>query len=317
LKKKICFFHLFRHFNGNGHTFFRAIILNSSYWIMFTTFSFKPSKVRRNAAVIFLILCSAGPILRAQTPAPAGGKSSYSARLMNIEAASNEIFRFNTTLHNAETKSKVMELKATLPIGWMISYKVEGNQVTSLAMDPGKTQDISIEINASANASPGKYKIPVKAISGTDTLSLNLEAVVKGSYGITLSSPSGRLSAELNSGSHEEIQLVLKNSGTLPLKDIDLTSQLPTNWEATFEPAKVSNLEPGKSQDIKLSLKVPDKTIAGDYAATFTASNPNGNAPAVFRIIVKTSLLSGWIGILVILLSIGLVYYLIRKYGRR
>ena len=184
-------------------------------------------------------------------------------------------------------------------------------------MDAGKTQDISIEINAAANAGPGKYKIPVKAVSAQDTLALKLEAVVKGSYGLTLTTPSGRLSEELTSGSHQDIQLIVKNAGTLPLNDIDLSSQLPANWEASFEPSKISRLEPGKSQELKARLKVPDKTIAGDYAATFTASNPNSNAPAAFRMIVKTSLLSGWIGIMVILLSVGLVYYLIRKYGRR
>lgn len=236
---------------------------------------------------------------------------------MNIEAATNEAFRYSTTLHNGDGKSKVVDLKAELPIGWMISYKVDGSQVTSVAMDAGKTQDIFIEINATPSADPGKHKIPVKAMSGLDTLVLNLEAVVKGSYGITLSTPTGRLSEELTSGSHQDIQLVVKNSGTLPLTDIDFSSQLPANWETLFEPSKITRLEPGKSQDLKVKLKVPDKTIAGDYAATFTASSPNGNSPVVFRIIVKTSLLSGWIGIMVILFSIGLVYYLIRKYGRR
>ncbi len=272
----------------------------------------------RKFTLLFLWLLSTGQLLKAQAPvAGIDGKSSFTARLMNIEAATNEVFRYNTTLHNGDGKSKIVELKAELPIGWIISYKVDGNQVTSLAMDAGKTQDISIEINAAANAAPSKYKIPVKAVSGQETLVLNLEAVVKGSYGLTLTTPSGRLSEELTSGSHQDIQLIVKNTGTLPLNDIDLSSQLPANWEASFEPSKISRLEPGKSQELKARLKVPDKTIAGDYAATFTASNPNSNAPAAFRMIVKTSLLSGWIGIMVILLSVGLVYYLIRKYGRR
>ena len=285
---------------------------------MLTEFLPKRFCAGRKFTLIFLALLSSGQLLKAQVPAPVvDGKSSFTAKLMNIEAATNEIFRYTTTLHNGEGKSKVFELKASLPIGWMISYKVDGNQVSSVAMDAGKTQDISIEINTSPTADPSKYKIPVKAISPVDTLALNLEAVVKGSYGITLTTPTGRLSEEVTSGSHLDIQLVVKNTGTLPLKDIDLTSQLPTNWEASFEPAKIANLEPGKSIELKAQLKVPDKTIAGDYAATFTASSPNGNSPAVFRIVVKTSLLSGWIGILVILLSVGLVYYLIRKYGRR
>ncbi|WP_233164698.1 NEW3 domain-containing protein [Pedobacter sp. ASV28] len=268
--------------------------------------------------LLLLVLFPMVNPLKAQTPAArVTGKSSFTAKLMNIEGATNEVFRYATTLHNGDSKSKLVELKAQLPTGWMISYKVDGSAVTSLAMDAGKTQDIFIEINATSTADPNKYKIPVKAISAVDTLVLNLEAVVKGSYGLMLTTPSGRLSEEVTSGSHTDLQLTVKNSGTLPLNNIDLSSQLPANWEASFEPQKISSLAPGKQQEIKAKLKVPDKTIAGDYSATFTASSANGNAPAAFRIIVKTSLLSGWIGIMVILLSISLVYYLVRKYGRR
>lgn len=285
---------------------------------MFTKFSLTRFCAMRKVTLFFLCLLSAEPLLKAQIPVSGiDGKSSFTAKLMNIEAATNEAFRYSTTLHNGASKSKVVELKAELPVGWMINYKVEGSQVTSIALEAGKTQDIFIEINATPSADPGKHKIPVKAVSALDTLVLNLEAVVKGSYGIVLTTPTGRLSEELTSGSHRNIQFVVKNSGTLPLTDIDFSSQLPANWEASFEPSKIERLEPGKSQELKGKLKVPDKTIAGDYAATFTASSPNGNSPAVFRIIVKSSLLSGWIGIMVILLSIGLVYYLIRKYGRR
>lgn len=267
---------------------------------------------------LFLFIFTPALVLHAQGPAPAmDGRTAFTAKLVNIEAASNETFRYNATLHNGAGKVAVFEFKTNLPIGWMISYKVDGSQVTSLNMDPGVTRDVSIEVNASANAAPGKYKLPVKAIFNADTLSLNLEAVVKGAYGITLTTPTGKLSEELTSGSHKEIHLELKNSGTLPLNDVEFSAQLPTNWEATFEPSKVKQLDPGKVQVVTAKLKVPDKTIAGDYAATFTATNSNGNSPAAFRMVVTTSLISGWIGILVILIAVSLVYYLIRKYGRR
>lgn len=268
--------------------------------------------------LFFLFFFSLRLASYAQSPAASiDGKSGFTARLINIEAATNETFRYNTTLHNGSGKPAVFEFKTNLPIGWMISYKVDGSQVTSLNMDPGSSRDVSIEVNATATATPGKYKIPVKAITSTDTLSLNLEAVVKGYYGITLTTPTGKLSEELTSGSHKEINLEVKNSGTLPLNDIELSSQLPANWEATFEPSKIKQLELGKSINVVAKLKVPDKTIAGDYAATFTATNSNSSSPAAFRMVVTTSLLSGWIGILVILLAVSLVYYLIRKYGRR
>ena len=73
----------------------------------------------------------------------------------------------------------------------------------------------------------------------------------------------------------------------------------------------------GQSQEVEASLSVPDKTIAGDYVTNFTAKNSFATADAAFRMTVKTSLLSGWIGIMVILLALATVYYLVRKYGRR
>lgn len=274
--------------------------------------------IQRKFTFLFLSFFISGLTLQAQQPVTgAAGKSSFTAKLMNIEAAANETFHYTTTLYNGSSSARVYEMKASLPAGWMITYRVDGSQVTSLNLDAGKTQDISIEINATANAAPRKYTIPIKAVSTSDTLPLNLEAVVKGSYSIALTTPTGRLSDEVTSGSHKEIQLVVKNSGTLPLNDVSVSAQLPANWESSFEPSKIKQLEPGKTTDVTATIKVPDKTIAGDYAITFTATNSNANAQAAFRMVVKTSLLSGWIGIAVILLAIGIVYNLIRKYGRR
>jgi uncharacterized membrane protein len=272
----------------------------------------------RSFAFLLLFLTSAFASQAQQQPVtwPAG-KSGFIAKLINIEAATSETFRYSTTLHNGSASARIYEFKTDLPFGWTIAYKVDGSQVTSINMDAGKTQDIAIEINATATASPKKYKVPIKAVSGSDTLSLNLEAVVKGSYSLALSTPTGRLSDEVTSGSQKELQLTVKNTGTLPLNDLQVTAQLPTGWESAFEPASIKQLEAGKTIDVKATVKVPDKTIAGDYAANFTATNSNTNSQIAFRLAVKTSLLSGWIGVLVILLAVGIVYYLIRKYGRR
>lgn len=285
---------------------------------MLSQFSITRFSVSRQFTLLFLLFFANGFVSKAQQPVtwPAG-KSGFTAKLMNIEAASNETFRYNTTLHNGSASARIYEIQANLPVGWMIACKVDGTQVTSINMDAGKTQDISIEINAATSTAPKKYTIPVKAVSGSDTLLLNLEAVVKGSYSMTLTTPTGRLSDEVTSGSQKELQLVITNSGTLPLNDLQVTAQLPTGWESSFEPSNIKQLEPGKTLNVTATVKVPDKTMAGDYAANFTATNSNTNAPVAFRLMVKTSLLSGWIGILVILLAIGIVYYLIRKYGRR
>ncbi|HUZ59107.1 MAG TPA: NEW3 domain-containing protein [Hanamia sp.] len=244
-------------------------------------------------------------------------KSSFTATLMNLEETAKQPFRYNTSLHNGSVDAQTYELEAFVPEGWITTFEVEGSEVGSIRIDSGRTQNVSIEITASPVVKPGKYAILATAVSARDTLKLELEAVVKGTYDVGLTTPTGLLSADVTEGTSKVLQLTVENNGTLPLDGLQLSAQAPLNWTATFDPSKIQRLDPGKTQDVNVTLNVPDKTIAGDYVTTFTVKNNYANADTTFRMTVTTSLLSGWLGILVILLALGIVYYLIRKYGRR
>jgi uncharacterized membrane protein len=236
---------------------------------------------------------------------------------MNIEAAVKDPFRYNTTLYNGSGYTQIYELQTGAPEGWITMFRVSGSLVAALKLDTGKTQEITVELTAPPETKPGKYNIPVTAVSNGDSLRLDLEAVVKGNYSIELSTPTGRLSDEITAGKNKPIHLIVKNKGSLPLIGLELSAESPLQWSATFEPSKIERLDPGQTKEVTATLSVPDKTIAGDYVTNFTARNSSTTATAVFRMTVVTSLLSGWIGILIILISLGIVYYLVRKYGRR
>ncbi|SEW37032.1 NPCBM-associated, NEW3 domain of alpha-galactosidase [Chitinophaga sp. YR573] len=270
-----------------------------------------PKRIKFNPLFcLFLLLLSKQSIAQKGTP-------PFTARLMNIEAAANTTFTYNTKLRNAASLPRIYQLSATIPPGWNIAFKAEGMQVTSLNIDSGRTQDITIEINPTIQTKPGKYAIPVVAAAGSDSIRLNLEAVVKGTYTVQLTTPSGRLSDDVTEGSRTEIHLLVKNTGTIALENLALTAQAPPQWETTFSPSTITKLEPGKDQEVIATLNVPDKTIAGDYVTTFSVRNNNSSSDAAFRMTVRTSVLTGWLGLLVILVALGVVYYLIRKYGRR
>lgn len=262
--------------------------------------------------IVFLFISSSIPVLQAQS----NSSSSLTARLLNVEAPTNETFRYNGVLINGNSLRNY-SLSANLPAGWQITYRVEGIAVTSLQMDANTSKDISFEITCPISTKPGTYKIPVTAIASSDTLKLDMEAVVKGSYAVELTTASGRLSDEIVAGSSKEILMVVKNTGTLPLNNLELSSQLPSKWETSFAPSTIEQLQPGQQADIKVTLKVPEKTIAGDYVSKMTVRSTANSSEAAIRIMVKTSLLSGWIGLVIILASVGLIFLLIRKYGRR
>lgn len=254
----------------------------------------------------------------AQTAPAKNEPSGFTARLMNIENASRETFRYTAKLHNGTNQSHVYEFNAIVPEGWNFSFKAEGMQTSAFNLEAGKTQDISIEVNPSPQVKPGKYTIAATAVAeGQDTLHLRLEAVIKGTYAVQLSTPDNRLSDKVTEGTRKEIHLVLLNTGSLDIDNLQLSAETPSKWDVTFESSTIPHLKSGQRLDITATLNVPDKTIAGDYVTTFNVKSTPANGSASFRMTVETSALSGWIGMLVILLAIGLVWYLIRKYGRR
>ncbi len=79
----------------------------------------------------------------------------------------------------------------------------------------------------------------------------------------------------------------------------------------------MERLEPGNNAQVFATIKADKKAIAGDYVTNIEAKTPEASSKAAFRISVKTPMLLGWIGILIILGALGSVYYLFQKYGRR
>mgnify|MGYP000697405535 CR=1 FL=1 len=65
---------------------------------------------------------------------------------------------------------------------------------------------------------------------------------------------------------------------------------------------------------LQLSSKLPVKLSP---VTKITARAPEADTTTDFRISVKTPMITGWIGVVVILAALGAVYYLFRKYGRR
>ena len=110
---------------------------------------------------------------------------------------------------------------------------------------------------------------------------------------------------------------VVKNSGSAELKNIEFQSTAPANWEVTFDPKKIEKLPPGQIAQAFAIIKPDQKAIAGDYMTNLVAKTPETSATTPLRISIETSILWSWSGILIILLALGAVYYLFRKYGRR
>ena len=235
----------------------------------------------------------------------------------NMQGNSKSTFTFNATLKNQTADQQLYALMAKAPRGWNVIFKPNYKQATSAQVEANSSQNVSIDITPPANVEAGSYKIPVRAATGNTSAELELEVVVTGSYQMELTTPRGLLSADVTAGDTKRIELEIKNTGSSLLKDIQLSANKPVDWDVTFEPSKIEMLKAGETATTVAILKASKKALPGDYVTTMMAKTPEVNADAQFRIAVKTPMIWGWVGVLIILATIGVVYYLFRKYGRR
>ncbi|WP_028987365.1 NEW3 domain-containing protein [Thermicanus aegyptius] len=244
-------------------------------------------------------------------------KTELTADQPNMEGNSKSTFQYELTLRNRTADEQLYALTATAPEGWNTTFSVDGKDVTSVSVAAGSTKSISVQLDPPDQVKAGSYKIPVKATTKSTSASLELEAVVTGTFDMKLSTPSGLLSTDITAGGTRSLTLQVTNSGSAPLKNITFQPDTPINWEVTFSPEKIDQLAAGESKEVTATIKADKKAIAGDYAVSITAQAPEISSRADFRVAVKTSLLWGWVGIFLILLILAGLYWVIRKYGRR
>jgi uncharacterized membrane protein len=244
-------------------------------------------------------------------------KTEFTADQPNMEGNTTATFTFNANLKNRTAEKQLYALLANAPRGWNVAFKSNYQQVTSVNIEPNSTQAITIEIKPPDRSEAGKYKIPISATTNNSSADFELEVVITGSYGMELTTPTGLLSTSITAGEYKQVELVINNTGSSELKGIELNASAPVNWVVTFDPKKVDILQTGKSAKVYATIKADKKAIPGDYITNIDTRTPETSSRASLRISVETPLLWGWIGVLIIIVALGSVYSLFRKYGRR
>ncbi|MEW5920228.1 MAG: NEW3 domain-containing protein [Bacillota bacterium] len=235
----------------------------------------------------------------------------------SMQGSADATFNYRLTLRNRTADEQLYALSADAPRGWSVDFMVQAQRVTSVKAEANTTQGINVTINPPAEIEAGIYTIPVKAQAGLSSAEVELEVNITGTYNMELSTPTGRLNASITAGRDRMVELQLSNTGSKELRDIKLNSSAPVDWEVRFEPKSIASLLPGELATVNAYIKSSDKAIAGDYVVNVRAQTPEATDSVDFRVTVHTSVLWGWMGVLIIgVVGYG-IYHLFRRYGRQ
>jgi uncharacterized membrane protein len=244
-------------------------------------------------------------------------KTEFTTSQSNMQGNVGSTFTFNADLKNRTAEKQLYALLTDAPLGWNVTFKAKYKSVTSVDIEANSTENITIDIKPPDNIGVGTYEIPVKASTNSTSATVSLQVAITGSYKMELTTSNGLLSSNITAGDEKQVVLLVKNTGSLDIADVEMSASTPASWDVTFEPKKISDLIAGKESNVVATIKAGKKAIPGDYMVNINAKTSSVSSQASLRIAVKTPMLWGWIGVLIIIIAAGSVYYLFRKYGRR
>jgi uncharacterized membrane protein len=244
-------------------------------------------------------------------------KTEFTADQVNMQGSTTSTFTYRALLKNGTADKQLYALAADIPGGWNVSFTVDYKKVTAIEISANSMSSITIEIDPPDMIEARTYRIPVHATTNNGSSDLFLEAAIIGTYAMELTTPTGLLSTSITAGNEKRIEMVIRNTGTAVLRNIKFSAGTPVDWQVTFDPKSVDKLEPGNTAQLFATIKASKKAIAGDYLTNIDAKSSDTSTQTSLRVSVKTPLIWGWVGIMIILAAIGAVYYLFRKYGRR
>jgi uncharacterized membrane protein len=247
------------------------------------------------------------------------GEDKLVAEYSELKGPNDATFKFKVDLSNNGNSEQIYSLGAQAPDGWQVSFKpsYEQQQVASISVKSGETKGLDVKVIPPASAEAGEYTIPIHAVSTAGKATEELKVIISGTYDLELTTPTGRLNADVVAGKEKKVNLKVINTGSAVLNNINFSSREPQDWSVTFDPKSIDTLKAGESRQVTATITADSKAIAGDYVVSLTASTRETRDNAELRVTVKTSTIWGIVGILIVLLVIAGVYWAFRTYGRR
>lgn len=251
-------------------------------------------------------------------PDASSGGVGLAATYPTLKGPASASYRFDLTLSNDTSQQQTFALQASGPTGWTVDARPSSSsQAATAVVDAGASTQIQVTAQPPADVTAGSYTIGVEAVGGPTVAHADLAVEIVGNYTIDVTTPDGRLNADVTAGSASPLTLQVRNSGSAPLAGVAMSATPPQGWKVTFDPALIETIAPGDTTTVTAQISAADDAIAGDYDLTVSAKSDQASDSTDIRTTVQTSPLWGFVGIAaIVLVLIGLVF-VFQRFGRR
>ncbi|MCL0064046.1 NEW3 domain-containing protein [Dehalococcoidia bacterium] len=240
-----------------------------------------------------------------------------------LEGTPGDRFEFTVTIANKGGEDLVFDLAAMIPRGWGVFFSPgwRPERIRSLPVEAGRSEDVKITLLTPPHVEAGEYPIMFQASSGDIVGTIDLKAIITGTYELLVDTIVGGVPGLLNiratAGQPTHITLVLRNAGTAALDDFSFTSRKPEGWTITFDPDELASLDAGQVREIGVIIEPPGRAIAGDYMVNLRISSDQADESLDFRVTVETPTIWGWVGMAIVIVVLAALLGIFATLKRR
>jgi len=234
-----------------------------------------------------------------------------------------ELFEFEVSVTLDAEEEKYFDIVEEYPPGWSMDINPGSKSIDIpvIKLKPNSAVTLKIICKPLTEQEPGEYafKISLKSAEEEDMLedSVEFTGIVKSEGRLELLTSAERLNTDVRPGRENIFTLVLKNTGSAPVEDINLSSSgEPEGWQVDLKD-NVDVLSVDEELDVEVTIKPPERTIAGNYSISFNASSEEGYDSLEIRTVVETPVIWKIVGIGLIAVVIAGIAVIFERLGRR
>ena len=244
---------------------------------------------------------------------------AVTADFPSLTGGPTDSFAYNLTIANNTPTQQAFNFAGSGPDGWTVTASPQAeSRANTVTIDAGATSVVHVTAQPPASVAEGKYPVTVDITGAAGGHgSIQLEAQVTGAAKLEISTADQRLNVSGNADAASRETILVANSGTAPLAKVSFTSTPPAGWNVTFEPATLTNIAAGQTEQVVAVITPGKNALAGDYAISVAASGGSENSSLDLRYTVTTSRSWALVGVGVALIGVVALGFGYRRFGRR
>jgi uncharacterized membrane protein len=246
---------------------------------------------------------------------------SVSAQVSTVIGSIGSSADYTLLLENVQGQDNEYRLSVDgLPDGWYYKFKESAQSASELAeviVSASSIKSLILQITPLLSATEGDYNFTaIVTTPDGNEITKDLTLRLKGS--VSMSAASDTYAYDAKPGESFNIPVYVTNNGKgQALTGVYLDVSAPSGWTVSTSPTQYNSIKAGETQLFTISLVPPANIVASDYQVEVNVVSDQQKTTETYRITVSTSSIVPYIGGAIVLVIVGGLVLMYRKYGRR